>query len=315
MLRTLMWRLFMAGVTLLIVSMLLFAGTELLPGDTATTSLGQAATEEAKAAIRNELGLDRPAVIRYGEWLSAALQGDLGTSYTSRRAVADEILPRLGNTLFLAAYAAVIGVPLALAIGVTSAIWRNSLYDRVMSIFCLVLASFPAFFVAYLLIAVLSVRFNLLPSISSTFPGMSLAEKLHVTSLPVIGLVLMIVPHIARMTRAAIFDVWSSAFIEMALIKGVKRSRAIWAHALPNALAPIISVIALNLAFLLTGVLIIEVIFVYAGLGPYMVDAVALRDMPTVQAAGVLFAMVFILLNLIADMAVILANPKLRHPK
>lgn len=315
MLKTLLWRLLFGGATLFLVSVLIFAGTEMLPGDAASAILGQAATEEAKAAIRAGLQLERPALERYGDWLGGLVRGDFGTSYLNRRPVVDEMLPRLWNTLFLAGYAAAIAVPLALLFGILASIWRDSLFDRIINVGALIMTSLPAFFVAYALIAIFAVELQWFPSLSSISSLTPFGEKLHATFLPVLGLVVMVVPHIARMTRAALYDIWSSSFIEMAELKGIPRGRIVWLHALPNALAPIISVIALNLAFLVTGVLIIEVIFVYPGLGPYMIDAVSLRDMPAVQACGLVFAAAFILINLAADLGVVIGNPRLRHPK
>jgi peptide/nickel transport system permease protein len=304
------------GVLLLwAVSVLIFAGTQILPGDVATAMLGQQATPEAVANIRAELGLDRPAVVRYFDWLGNALQGDLGRSYTNRQDIATNIGKRLGNTLFLAFAAAVIAVPLAIVLGVLAVRYRNTFFDRFISIVTLSTVSLPEFFAGYLLILIFAVKLRWFPSTAIIRDSMSLWQQLYVIALPTLTLVLVVVGHMMRMTRAAVLNVLSSAYIETAELKGLSPSRIIWKHALPNALAPIVTVVALNLAYLVVGVVVVEVIFVYPGMGQYMVDHVSKRDVPVVQACGLIFAAVYIVLNLIADLASVLANPRLRHPR
>ena len=304
------------GVLLLwAVSVLIFAGTEILPGDVATAILGQTATPEAIANIRGQLGLDRPAVVRYFDWLGGALQGDFGVSYTNRQDIATNVGRRLGNTLFLAAAAAAIAVPLALVLGVLAVRYRNTLFDRLLSIVTLSTVSLPEFFAGYLLILLFAVELRWFPSTATIRDTMSLGEKLYVIALPTLTLVLVVVGHMMRMTRAAVLNVLSSAYIETAELKGISPTRIIVKHALPNALAPIVNVIALNLAYLVVGVVVVEVIFVYPGMGQFMVDHVSKRDVPVVQACGLIFASVYIVLNLVADLASVLANPRLRHPR
>ena len=304
------------GVLLLwAVSVLIFAGTQILPGDVATAMLGQTATPEAVANIREELGLDRPAPVRYFEWLGNALQGDFGKSYTNRQDIATNIARRLGNTLFLAFAAAVIAVPLAIILGVLAVRYRNTFFDRFISIVTLSAVSLPEFFAGYLLILIFAVQLHWFPSTSTIRSTMSFGQQLYAITLPTLTLVLVVVGHMMRMTRAAVLNVLSSAYIETAELKGVSPSGIIWKHALPNALAPIVNVVALNLAYLVVGVVVVEVIFVYPGMGQYMVDHVSKRDVPVVQACGLVFASVYIILNLIADLASVLANPRLRHPR
>lgn len=304
------------GVLLLwAVSVLIFAGTQILPGDVATAMLGQTATPEAVANIREELGLDRPAPVRYFEWLGNALQGDFGKSYTNRQDIATNIARRLGNTLFLAFAAAVIAVPLAIILGVLAVRYRNTFFDRFISIVTLSAVSLPEFFAGYLLILIFAVQLQWFPSTSTIRSTMSFGQQLYAITLPTLTLVLVVVGHMMRMTRAAVLNVLSSAYIETAELKGVSPSGIIWKHALPNALAPIVNVVALNLAYLVVGVVVVEVIFVYPGMGQYMVDHVSKRDVPVVQACGLVFASVYIILNLIADLASVLANPRLRHPR
>ena len=304
------------GVLLLwAVSAVIFAGTQILPGDVATAMLGQQATPEAIANIRNELGLNRPAVVRYFDWLGHAVQGDFGKSYTNRQDIATSIGKRLGNTLFLAAAAATIAVPLAIVLGILAVRYRNTLFDRFISIVTLSAVSLPEFFAGYLLIVLFAVKLRWLPSTATIRDSMTFGQQLYAIALPTLTLVLVVVGHMMRMTRAAVLNVLSSAYIETAELKGISPSRIIWKHALPNALAPIVNVVALNLAYLVVGVVVVEVIFVYPGMGQYMVDHVAKRDVPVVQACGMVFASVYIILNLIADLAAVLANPRLRHPR
>jgi peptide/nickel transport system permease protein len=314
-LRLIAQRLALGVATLLVVSILIFAGTQLLPGDVAQAILGQAATPEALANIRSELNLDRPAYVRYAEWLGQFLQGDFGMSLANRQPIADMIGGRLGNTLFLAGVAAVVAVPIAVLLGLIAARFRDSWLDKTISIATLSAISMPEFFIGYILIFIFAVKLFWAPSIASVYDGMSLGQKLAAIALPVATLALVVMAHMMRMTRAAVINVMSSPYIEMAELKGISRSRIIFRHALPNALSPIINVIVLNLAYLVVGVVVVEVVFVYPGMGQLMVDAVAKRDVPVVQACGLIFAAAYVLLNLTADVLSIVANPRLRHPR
>lgn len=316
-------RLTLGVVTLFMVSVIIFSSIEILPGDFGEAVLGQAATEETVAAFRKELGLDKPAYLRYLDWIGAAMTGDFGTSFSGRaasgidrsRAVVDLVAPRLWNTLFLAGMTAVIAVPLALFLGVTAALYRNSLYDRVINATTLSTISFPEFFVAYLLILFLASLNPLFPSLANVTDQMALGERIYRSALPAMTLTLVIVAHMMRMTRAAIINLLASPFIEMARLKGISKSKVILRHALPNAWAPIATVVAFNLAYLVVGVVVVEVVFVYPGIGQLMVDAVTSRDIPVVQACALIFAATYIILNLIADIISIVTNPRLLHPR
>ena len=315
MLKLLGQRLVLGFLTLIVVSALIFAVTEWLPGDIATNILGQSATPENVAAIRAELGLDRPAPQRYVEWLRGAAEGDFGKSLANKRPVADVIGPRLWNTLFLDTYAAVIAVPLSVFLGILAAIYRNSIYDRIVNVGTLAAISMPEFFIGYVLILYLAVQFRWFPAIATFKPEQSFIQHIYATFLPMQTLVLVVIAHMMRMTRTSVLAVMASPYIEMALLKGLPKWRIVVRHALPNALAPIINVIALNLAYLIVGVVVVESVFTYNGLGRLMVDAVSKRDVPVVQACGLIFAVVFIGLNLIADVLSIVSNPRLRHPR
>ena len=308
-------RLAFGVLTLFVISVLISVGVEMLPGDLAQALLGQQATQEALAAIRLELGLDRPLHVRYFDWLGNISQWDLGKSLANKRDVADLIGTRLANTLFLASVAAVIAVPLAIFLGILAALYRESLFDKIISMTTLTAISVPEFLVAYILIVFLSVEFSVFPSMANIFPNMGFWDRLYAMFLPVMTLVLVVVAHMMRLTRAAIINVLTRPYIETAQLKGMKQSWVIIYHALPNALAPIINVIVINLAYLVVGVVVVEVVFVYPGLGQLMVDSVSKRDLPVVQASGLIFASTYVMLNLTADILSILANPLLRHPK
>ena len=308
-------RLGLGVVTLLVISVLIFFAVELLPGDIAQAVLGQGATKENVAAMREQLGLDRPAPVRYFEWLTGAVQGDFGKSLVSGERVSAAIGPRFINTLFLASYAAVIAVPLAIILGIIVALLRNSIFDRVANVLTLTSISSPEFFLGYILILYFAVKWGMFPAISSLSSNMSFPQLLDKAFLPALTMVLVVMAHMMRMTRAAIINLLSSPYIEMAHLKGTPPWKVIVKHALPNAWAPIINVVALNLAYLVTGVVLVEVVFVYPGIGQLLVDAVSKRDFPIVQACCLIFAATFILLNLAADVGAILTNPRLRHPK
>ncbi|MDE2724449.1 MAG: ABC transporter permease [Gemmatimonadota bacterium] len=307
-------RLGLGIVTMIAVSIIIFVAIEMLPGDIAQIILGQSATPETVAVFRQELGLDRPALTRYLDWAGGMLRGDFGTALASKRDVSELIQSRIFNTLFLAAYAALISIPLAISLGLLAALYRGSVLDRAVNIISLSSVSMPEFLLAYILVFLLA-QTGFFPTMSDLTPTMSFQEKLYVTFLPALTLTLVITAHMMRMTRAAIVNLLASAYIEMAELKGLSRTRIILMHAFPNALAPIINVVAINLAYLITGVVVVEVVFVYPGLGQLLVDSVSKRDVVVVQAASLIFAVAYILFNLLADIFSTLSNPRLRHPK
>ncbi|CAI2934759.1 ABC transporter permease [Aminobacter niigataensis] len=300
---------------LVAASMLIFGGVEALPGDFASTYLGQDATPQAIANIREELDLDRPMTERYLSWLGGIVQGDFGTSWSNRNSVGDQIWKRLGNSLLLAGVAALIAIPLALALGMIAVLYRNRIPDKVISILSLAAISLPEFFIGYLLIQLFTVQLGVASFPATVYDGMGLGERLATIALPVMTLVIVVLAHMMRMTRSAIMNVMSSPYVETAELKGLSALRIIAEHAAPNAIAPVVTVIALNLAALVVGVVVVEVVFVYPGIGQYMVDAVTMRDMPVVQGCGLIFAALYIVLNMVADIVSILANPRLRHPR
>ena len=308
-------RIAFAIVTLFIVSLFIFLGVELLPGDAAEVILGKTATPETVAIFRRELGLDLPLHTRYIEWVSNVMQGDLGTSLSNSMEVSHQVGIRLFNTIFLASFAAVISMPLALALGILSALYRNTVFDRTVNLTTLTTISFPDFFVAYMLILFFAIDLNIFPSVSMIHPNTDFFDRLYRTMLPAITLTLVTVAHTMRMTRAAIINLLASPYIEMARLKGLSPARIVMKHALPNAMAPIITVVVINLAYLVVGVVVVEVVFVYPGLGQLLVESVGKRDIPVVQGAALIFAVTYISLNLLADILSIVSNPLLLHPR
>ncbi|ESW66840.1 ABC transporter permease [Mesorhizobium sp. M1148] len=302
-------------VLLLAVSVLIFAGTQILPGDVAQAILGQSATPESLANLREQLGLNQPAYIRYFHWLGGVLTGDLGTAMSSGQDIATSIKGRLWNTLFLAFWAAIVAVPLAIILGLIAVRYRNGWVDKLISGLALASTSFPEFFIGYVLVYFFAVKYQWFPAISTVYDGMPFGERMQAIALPATALTLVVLAHMMRMTRAAILNVMQSAYVETAELKGLSAFNVIRKHAFPNAIAPIINVVMLNLAYLIVGVVVVEVIFVYPGMGQYLVDHVTKRDVPVVQAVGLVFAAVYISLNIIADIGAIVANPRLRHPK
>jgi peptide/nickel transport system permease protein len=314
-LKLLVQRIALGLILLLAASVLIFVGTQILPGDVAQSILGQGATPETLANLRAELGLNDPPLTRYLNWLFAALQGDLGTALTNGQDIASSMGKRLGNTLFLAVCAAVVAVPLAIILGLIAVRYQGRWPDRVISTITLATVSVPEFLLGYIAIFILSVQFRVFPSLATVYDGMPFMDRLDAIALPVIVLVLVVLGHMMRMTRAAILNVMESAYVETAELKGLRKFTIIARHALPNAIAPVVNVVMLNLAYLVVGVVVVEVVFVYPGMGQYLVDHVSKRDVPVVQACGLVFAAVYIGLNLVADIISILSNPRLRHPK
>jgi peptide/nickel transport system permease protein len=304
------------GILLIwLVSLLIFVLTQILPGDAAEMRLGQDATPETVAALRHELGLDRPAVVQYGIWLGRLLTGDLGLSVAGGATISSLIGHRIGNTLFMAGMVAAISVPLSVAIGLFVAMHPGRPVDRFVTSVTLALVAVPDFLIAVLVILIVSVQLGLLPAVSYLSGSETLWQSLRALALPIFTLITVVSSQMIRMTRAGVLNVLKSPYIEMAILKGVPRRRIILRHALPNAIGPIVNVIALNLAYLVSGVVIVETIFAYPGLAKLMVDGVQNRDMPVVQVCGMIFCSTYVVLILIADIASTLSNPRLRFPK
>lgn len=299
-------------LTLLLVCVLVFVGTEILPGDVAEAVLGQSATPESLAALRLELGLDRPAGVRFAHWLLGIIQLDFGKSLSAGVPVSALIADRIGKTLLLAGSAAVIAVPLALFLGLAAAMRAGGVFDRAVSVVALCLTALPEFFLATLLVLIFSIKLQWLPAISYVTDYSSIGKLASSLAMPVATLAAVVVAQMARMTRAAVLHVLREPFIEMAKLKGLSRTRIVFVHALRNAWGPIVNVIALNLAYLVSGVVIVETVFAYPGLARLVVDAVASRDYPLIQACAIIFCTVYVILTLVADIVAILSNPRLQ---
>ena len=308
-------RLLIGVFILLVVSVLVFAGTEILPGDVATAILGQSATPELVALIRERLGLDDPVYLRYLHWLGGLVTGNLGTSLVNGADLGGEVGVRLFNTFFLALLTASVAVPLSIVLGLLSALKPNGALDRTISTVTLALISLPDFLTAIILVTLFAVTWKFFPAIVNIRSDDGITDIMHALVLPVATLVFAVLAHMVRMTRTVVLNVLTSAPIEMALLKGIPRWRILIVHALPNALAPIVNVIALNLAYLIAGIVVIETLFNVLGLGRFTVESVQNRDIPAVQVCAMIFCAVYVLLNLLADVISIIANPRLRHPK
>ncbi len=308
-------RLLLGAVTLLAISILVFIGTELLPGDVAQAVLGQSATEETVAALRAQLGLDRPAHIRYFDWLGSILSGNLGVALTNGMPLERIVGQRLENTIYLALYAAVVAIPLSLLLGLLCAAYPESSFDRSVSSTTVFFISIPDFVIAVVLVMIFAVELGWFSATIHRPRWDNVFTTLGQTFLPMVTLVLSLLAHVIRMTRAAVLDVLKQAYVEMAILKGASKSRIIIKHAIPNALGPIVNVIALNLGYLISGVVVVEVIFTYPGLGRLMVDSVVFRDVPQIQIVAMVFCAFYVALNILADIGAIMANPRLRYAK
>ncbi len=312
-------RLGLGLLMLVATSAIIFFSVELLPGDFARNLLGQSATPEAVAALREELGLDRPALLRFGEWLLGAIQGDFGTAFSGRgdggagRPVAEVLLPRLSNTFLLAGLAALVVVPAGIGLGILAVRHRGRIMDRVLNASAVLVAASPEFLVGYLLMYFLAVKAGLLPPLATLDPGRPLLSQADKLVLPVATLALAVMAHVMRMTRATLLEIERRPWMEMAALKGLPDGWRLRRHALPNAAGPLANVVAVNMAWLITGVVVTETVFVYPGAGRLMVDAVISRDIPVVQACALVFAAVYILLNLLADIVALITNPRLLH--
>ncbi|MBL6849147.1 MAG: ABC transporter permease [Planktomarina temperata] len=315
MLRLIVNRLLQGLLTLFLASIIIFGATEILPGDVAEAILGQSRTEESLAALRAEMGLNRPAIVRYGEWLGGMVQGDLGTSLATKRPVADMIESRMWNTLRLALLAAAFSIPLALGLGLWAAMRAGGPLDKSLAMGTLALIAVPEFFIGLILMKIFAVELGWLSSTANTRPYYSFWQNVQALTLPVLTLGFAVLAHMMRMTRASVINIFSSAYLEMAALKGLPKWWLVLRHALPNALSPILTVIALNLSYMVSGVIIVETIFGVPGLTRLLIDGVTLRDIPLIQACAMIFGAVYILLNLTADILSIMANPRLRYPK
>jgi peptide/nickel transport system permease protein len=307
-------RLLLGLLVLLLVSVVVFAATQALPGDPARSILGRTATPASLKALREQLNLDRPVVSQYWSWITGLLHGDMGTSLAAREPVSTYLHDRLINSAFLVVVAGVLSIPFSIAIGAYAALRRDRLFDTTSSVGTLLLAALPEFVVGVALVVLFATTVfpHTLPAVAYLAPGQRPWEHMKEMILPIITLVIAVTPYVARIMRASMIEVLESDYVEMARLKGVPEREVVMRHALPNALGPTFQVIAINLAYLAGGVIVVEYVFNFAGIGGALQNAVSTRDMPVVQALAMLIAALYVVLNLLADIATILVTPRLR---
>lgn len=312
MFRLIIRRLALGLLTLVLVSGIVFVAVEALPGDACTAYLGRMAQGKRLENCRRDFGLERPALTRYVEWTAAAVQGDLGISLKRNKPISGIIGPRLRNTLVLGLAATMIGVPIAVLLGIIAGLWRDRPVDLWVSTTAIMAMTIPEFVSATMLILIFSIWLGWLPGIVTTPPNAPLFEFLSDIILPIVTLALVMTAHILRMVRTSVIDVMASDYIQMARLKGVPYWRMVFRHVLPNALLPTINLVALTIAWLLGGVVVIEVVFNYPGLGRLTINAIADRDLAMVQAIALILATIYVGLNLFADLLTLVVNPRLR---
>jgi peptide/nickel transport system permease protein len=306
-------RLLLGLLVLILVSVLVFLATQALPTDPARAILGRSATPASLAALRRTLHLDRPVIEQYWTWVTGLLHGNLGTSLAAQEPVSTLLAPKLVNSAVLVALAAVLSIPLSIAIGAYAALKREKAFDQASSNLLLALAALPEFVVGLVLVILFATTvLHVLPAVSTIPPGSRPWNNWLALLLPTLALVIAVAPYVARIMRASMIEVLESDYVEMARLKGLPERTVLIRHALPNALGPVFQVIALNLAYLAGGIIFIEVVFNYTGIGGAIAEAVVNHDLPVIQALAMLIAAVYVILNLLADVATILVTPKLR---
>lgn len=306
-------RLALGVVTLLLVSALVFGATQALPGDAAAAMLGREATPERLAALRLRLHLDEPVWRQYLGWLGGMLQGDFGASLATEQPVSALLAPRIGNSAFLVLLAALVAIPASLAIGMAGAVRRDGVLDHVLSNVSLALAALPEFIIGIALVMLFATQvMHVLPAVAMIADDEPIWRQWDQAVLPSLALVLAVVPYMGRIVRGSMVEVLESEYVAMARLKGMPPRRVMLRHALPNAIVPFVQVTALQLAWLAGGVVVVEFVFRYPGMGQTLVDAVANRDLPVVQALSLLIGGVYVVLNTLADIATVLLTPRLR---
>jgi peptide/nickel transport system permease protein len=311
--RLILRRIGLGILTLWLVSLIVFAAVIALPGDAATAILGREATPDRVAALRDQLNLNDSVITQYLKWLGGILTFDLGNSAATQQPVTQLLSDRVGNSAFLVVIASLIAIPLSIGIGVWTAMKRDRPADHITSTVTLVLAALPEFVIGIGLILLFATGvLQLFPAVSLLAPGQKAWEAPDVVVLPALTLVLAVTPYISRIMRGSMVEVLESEYVTMARLKGLPERTVIWRHAVPNAIVPAIQVAALQLAWMAGGVVVVEFVFQYPGIGAALVDSVANQDMPVVQSVTMLAAGIYVGLNLLADVATILVTPRLR---
>ena len=312
MVRFLTVRLSLIVVTLLVVSLAIFTTTEVLPGDVAVMMLRQGATEQNLKKVREDLRLDRPAHVRYVSWIGNVVQGDWGDSYFQKRPIVDIVRGRLGNSIILAVFAFLVAVPTAVAVGIWAGMRPYTSGDRIASVTSLVGLSMPEFVTGVLLIVIFSSTFNLLPSTSIVLPGTNPLTRPEILVLPTLTLTGVMFAYVMRMTRVNVIEVMQTPYVRTAILKGLPMRRVISRHVLPNAMLPTISIIAMNTGWMLGGLIIVESVFAYPGLGLLLLSSIQTRDVPLLQVLALLTASTYALSNLVADLSYAALDPRIR---
>ncbi len=298
--------------TLFLVSVLIFGAVEVLPGDVARQILGRGFSPAQVDAFRKQMHFDRPVAERYLSWISGILRGDFGSGLLNKKPIIETVAPKLRNTLILAAVSFALYIPISLAIGVLSAIYHDSSLDNFLSLLTLIGLSIPEFVMGTVLLIVFTVLIRAFPALSLIEDARTLGDALKALMLPALTLAIAMAVYAARMLRDNLIEVLDSEYVRMATLKGLRRRRVVLRHALPNALGPALNITALNLVYLVGGVVIVERIFAYPGLGSLLVDSISLRDAPLIEASALLISGAYIFANLVADAGSILLNPRLR---
>ena len=312
MVRFLTMRLSLIVVTLLVVSMAIFTITEILPGDVATMMFRQGATEQNLKKVREDLGLDRPAHVRYLSWIGGVVRGDLGDSYFQKRPIVDIVRGRLGNSVILAVFAFLVGVPAAVVTGIWAGVRPDTLGDRIVSITGLVGISLPEFVTGVLFIIFFSSMLGLFPSTSIVLPGTNPLTRPQILVLPTLTLMGVLFAYVMRMTRANVIEVIQTHYVRTAILKGLSMRRVIFRHVVPNAMLPTITIISQNFGFMLGGLIIVESVFAYPGLGLLVLSSIQTRDVPLLQALALLIAATYAISNLVADLSYAALDPRIR---
>ena len=310
--RLLASRILFSALTLLLVSILIFLILEALPGDVATRILGREATTKALEVLRSQLHLGQPALVRYFQWLGDFIRGDLGTSIATGRPIADVLGPRIVNTLLLSLFAFAIYLVLALVPAIIQAVNRGKTIDNVISVVTLLLLSLPDFLLATMLLFLFAVAVPILPALATISENSSWPEMLRAMVLPAVTLAIMMAVYAIRVLRDSLIEVLRSDYVRLAELKGLSPRAVLFRHALPNAIVPALNVTALNLGFLIGGVVIVERVFSYPGFGTLLIDALQLRDIPLIKATVMISAAVYVAANLVADVLAVLLQPRLR---
>jgi peptide/nickel transport system permease protein len=311
--RLILRRLALGVLTLFLISLVVFAAVLALPGDAATAILGKEATPERVAALRDQLHLNDSVITQYLDWIGGVLTGSFGESAATQQPVSELLSDRVANTAFLVFVAAIVAVPLSIGMGVWTAMRRDRPVDHVVTNGSLVLAALPEFVIGIGLILLFATSvFHWFPAVSLLAPGEKAWSDPSVVVLPAAALVLAVTPYISRIMRGSMIEVLESEYVTMARLKGLPERTVIWRHAVPNAIVPAIQVTAMQLAWMAGGVVVVEFVFSYPGIGSLFIDAVGNRDMPVVQTITLLAAAIYVVLNLLADLATIAVTPRLR---